>query len=104
MMAIFLLHKDFNRQNKILKFLDIALIENGKYYQSDSKTFPLIDAIITPNKLFRITIATNHTIKVVGLNLLYEKLVKNQEIAFYFVIPEKLYANYQKQNFVTTNI
>lgn len=79
---IFLLHEDFNKQNKILKFLDIALIENGKYYQLDSKTFPLIDAIVASNKLFRITIATNHTIKVVGLNLLYEKLVRNQEITF----------------------
>ncbi|CAB4392481.1 unnamed protein product [Rhizophagus irregularis] len=92
----------FEQIDEILKFSNVESIENDKYYQPESKTFPSIDAIVAPDKLFQITIATNHPIKVVGMKLLYEKLIKNKEISFYFVVPEKLCGNYQKQNFVTS--
>ncbi|CAB4412663.1 unnamed protein product [Rhizophagus irregularis] len=97
-----LLTETLNKQDEILKFSNVESIENDKYYQPESKTFPSIDAIVAPDKLFQITIATNHPIKVAGLKLLYEKLIKNKEISFYFVVPEKLCGKYQKQNFVTS--
>lgn len=76
------LYEDVNKQDEILKFLDVKSIENDKYYQPVSKTFPSIDAIVAPDKLFQITIATNHSIKMTGLNLLYEKLIKMRKSLF----------------------
>ena len=56
-----------------------------------------------PDKLFQITIATDHPIKLIGLNLLKEKLAKNKRINFYFAVPAGLFDNYQRQNFITTS-
>ena len=47
------------------------------------------------------TISTDHPIRT-GLNLLREKLAKNERIKLYFAIPASLFDIYQKQNFITT--
>jgi len=50
------------------------------------------------------TTSMTHPIKMVGLDKLYDgnKLAKNEDISFYFVVPAQLYDHYQKQGFVTT--
>jgi len=101
-------HKEYtinlDQQNDILMFSAIDQIEDNKYYQSESRTFPSIDAIIAPNILFQMTITMTHPIKMIGLKKLKDckKLVKKGDINFYFVVPTQLYNNYPKQDFATT--
>lgn len=88
-------------QDEILEFSEngIDLIEDGKYYQPESKNFPTIDSIIAPDKLFQMTIAKCHPIKMNGLKKLRNKLGGENEISFYFVIPTHLYEKYSVQPF-----
>src|SRR4051794_8871508 len=62
-------------------------IKNDKYYQQ------LIQLLFQIN-FFRLTIASNHPIRLTGLKLLEEKLDTNDTINFYFVVPTKLFRNY----------
>ncbi|RGB36480.1 hypothetical protein C1646_758035 [Rhizophagus diaphanus] len=80
-------------RNEILEFSEngIDLIEDGKYYQPESKNFPSIDSIIAPDKLFQMTIAKCHPIKMNGFKKLYNKLGDENEISFYFVVPAHLH-------------
>ena len=95
---------NLNQQDEILMFSAIDQIEDNKYYQPESRTFPSIDAIIASNMLFQMTIAMTHPIKMIGLKKLNDckKLVKKGDIDFYFVVPAQLYDNYPKQNFATS--
>ncbi|CAG8735399.1 8758_t:CDS:2, partial [Funneliformis mosseae] len=72
-----------NRQSEILELFksNISVIEDGKYYKPVEQNYPMIDAIITPNKLFQMTISKIHPIKM----------------------NEHLYDNYRKQDFHTSN-
>jgi hypothetical protein len=89
-------------QNEILKFSKVEMIENNKYYQPDSQTFPAIDSIIAPNYLFQMTIATNHPIKLSGLKAVEEKLAEKGPIYYFFVVPSKLSDGYIKQDIVVS--
>ena len=71
------------------------------YYQPEIKNFPSIDALVAPNVLLQMTTSLTHPIKMVGLDLLHEKLAKNEEIEFYFVVPAQLFDHYQKQSFIS---
>jgi len=104
------LEKDLviNRQSEILEFFksNISVIEDGKYYKPVKQNFLTIDIIIASNKLFQMTIAKIHPIKMNGLKILYNKLEgenASEDIKFYFVIPEHLYNNYRKQDFHTSD-
>lgn len=90
-------------QDEILTFSTIEEIENGKYYQPESKIFPSIDAICAPDKLFQMTTAIRHPIKLIGLEKIRSKLARSGKISFYFVVPSQLYDIYKKQNFATIN-
>ncbi|CAB4425352.1 unnamed protein product [Rhizophagus irregularis] len=57
-------------------------IQNKAYSIPLDKSFPLVDAIITPNCLLQMTIAKDHNIKI---------------------IPTKLYSSYKKQKYSTTD-
>ncbi|CAI2182402.1 1023_t:CDS:2, partial [Funneliformis geosporum] len=97
-----------NKQSEILEFFksNISAIEDGKYYKPVEQNFPSIDAIIAPNKLFQMTIAKNHPIKMNGLKTLLNKLGgedASEDIKFYFIVPEHLYDNYKKQDFHTSD-
>jgi hypothetical protein len=92
------------KQDKVLKFSEVKEIEIGKYYQPLSPTFPTIDSIIAPSKLFQTTIATRHPIKLSGLKLLEEKLETDKTVEFYFVVPAKLFKGYKKQDIRFRNI
>ncbi|CAB4398849.1 unnamed protein product, partial [Rhizophagus irregularis] len=98
------LHQQFTKQENILTFSKIEDIEESKYYQPEIKNFPSIDAIVAPKVLLQMTTSMTHPIKMVGLDKLYDgnKLAKNEDISFYFVVPAQLYDHYQKQGFVTT--
>jgi hypothetical protein len=95
---------NLDQQNEILMFSTIDQIEDSKYYQPENKTFPSIDAIIAPNRLFQMTIAMTHPVKMIGLKKLNDckKLAKKGYIEFYFVVPAQVYDNYPKQSFTTT--
>ncbi|CAI2182371.1 8194_t:CDS:1, partial [Funneliformis geosporum] len=97
-----------NRQSEILEFFksNISVIEDGKYYKPVEQNFPTIDAIITPNKLFQMTLAKMHPITMNGLKILQNKLGgedASEDIKFYFVVPEHLYDDYRKQDFHTSD-
>ncbi|CAI2179167.1 7075_t:CDS:2 [Funneliformis geosporum] len=97
-----------DRQGEIFEFFesDISVIKDEKYYKPVEQNFPSIDAIIAPNKLFQMTIAKIHPIKMNGLKMLQDKLGgdnASENIKFYFVVPEHLYDNYGKQNFHTSD-
>jgi hypothetical protein len=97
-----------DRQGEIFEFFksDISVIEDEKYYKPVEQNFPSIDAVIAPNKLFQMTIAKTHPIKMNGLKILQDKLggeYASEDIKFYFVVPEHLYDNYGKQNFHTSD-
>jgi hypothetical protein len=92
-----------NRRDKIYTFSTIETITDGNYFRPDNKNFPSIDSIIAPNKLFQMTTAINHPIKMIGLKKVYPKLAKTGDIDFFFVVPAQLFDSYKKQNFVTTN-
>ncbi|CAG8439628.1 4521_t:CDS:2 [Funneliformis caledonium] len=96
------LYQPFAKQEDVLIFSDIGNIENDKYYQPEIKNFPSIDAICAPNILLQMTTSILHPIKMVGLDKLRDKLAKEGDIHFYFVVPAQLYDRYQKQRFVTT--
>ncbi|CAG8435989.1 4252_t:CDS:1 [Funneliformis mosseae] len=93
------------RQDEKLMFSTIDAIENNKYYQPLNQNFESIDAIVAPDKLFQITIAKNHPIKLNGLKKLIDKLGGKSgigDIYFYFVLPKNLYMNYRTQPFHTS--
>ncbi|CAG8466148.1 7874_t:CDS:2 [Funneliformis mosseae] len=93
------------RQDKKLMFSTIDTIEYSKYYQPMNQNFESIDAIVAPDKLFQITIAKNHPIKLNGLKKLIDKLGGKSgmgDIFFYFVLPKNLYMNYRTQPFYTS--
>src|SRR5439155_9408511 len=92
-----------NKQDRTYTFSTIETITDGNYFQPDNKNFPSIDSIIAPNKLFQMTTAMNHPIKMIGLKKVYPKLAKTGDIDFFFVVPAQLFDSYKKQNFVTTN-
>ncbi|CAI2182544.1 5930_t:CDS:2, partial [Funneliformis geosporum] len=96
------LFQPFAKQENILIFSKIEDIEDQKYYQPEIKNFPTIDALCAPDVLLQMTTSMTHPIKMVGLNKLYDKLTKDTEISFYFVVPAQLYDRYQKQGFITT--
>ncbi|CAB5353986.1 unnamed protein product [Rhizophagus irregularis] len=82
------------------------LIENGKYCQPLEKNFPSCDSIIAPNRIFQMTLAKHHLIKMSGLKILYNKLGDKSAdhlIYHYFVVPEHLYDDYQVQKIVTSD-
>ncbi|CAG8621273.1 9834_t:CDS:2, partial [Diversispora eburnea] len=70
------LTQDIKRQNEILTFFAIQIIEGEKYYRTDNKNLSSIDVIIAPDTLFQITTAMNHPINIIGLKRLYNKLAK----------------------------
>jgi hypothetical protein len=98
------LYQPFTKQENILTFSKIEDIKESEYYQPEIKNFPSIDAIVAPKVLLQMTTSMTHPIKMVGLDKLYDgnKLAKNEDISFYFVVPAQLYDHYQKQGFVTT--
>ncbi|CAI2178669.1 6111_t:CDS:2 [Funneliformis geosporum] len=74
----------------------IDTIENSKYYQPMNQNFESIDIIVAPDKLFQITAAKKHPIKLNGLKKLVDKLggkSGKDEISLYFVLPKNLYDN-----------
>ncbi|RHZ81442.1 hypothetical protein Glove_120g113 [Diversispora epigaea] len=84
----------------------IDKIENNKYYQPSAKNFPSIDSIIAPNKVFQMTIAKDHPIKMSDLKTLYNKFggeTANHLIYYYFVVPEHLYKDYKVQKIINSN-
>ncbi|CAG8682346.1 2109_t:CDS:1 [Funneliformis caledonium] len=92
-----------NRRDKIYTFSTIETMTNGNYFRPDNKNFPSIDSIIAPDKLFQMTTAINHPIKMIGLKKVYAKLAKTGNIDFFFTVPAQLFESYKKQKFVTTN-
>ncbi|RHZ85356.1 hypothetical protein Glove_66g167 [Diversispora epigaea] len=84
----------------------IDKIENNKYYQPSARNFPSINSIIAPNKVFQMTIAKDHPIKMSGLKALYNKFggeTANHLIYYYFVVPEHLYKDYKAQKIVNSD-
>ncbi|CAG8634815.1 15358_t:CDS:2 [Funneliformis caledonium] len=81
-------------------------IEVNKYYRPIQKNWESIDAIISPNVLFQMTVGSTHPVKMNGLDKLCEKLggkLGNNKISFYFVLPKDQYVNFKKQNFHTAD-
>jgi hypothetical protein len=81
-------------------------IVDGKYCQPVEKNFPSCDSIIAPDKLFQMTLAKHHPIKMSGLKILYNKLggeSENHLIYYYFVVPEHLYDEYEAQKIVNSD-
>jgi len=93
----------FPQEKEIFRFSTIDEIKDGKYYRLANQKFPTIDAILAPKVLFQMTIATKHPIEMVGLKRLYDKLLKTEDIQFFFVVPAQLYDGFQKQKFITTD-
>jgi hypothetical protein len=96
---------DLPQQNISLYFKKkkVDEIKDGMYYQAWEKNFPSLDSLIAPNKVFQMTIATNHPIKMSGLKTLYSKFggkSADDLIYYYFVVPEHLYDDYKVQKFV----
>lgn len=88
----------FNKQN-------IDEIKDGVYYEALEENFPSVDSVITPNKVFQMTIAKVHPIPMSGLKLLYDKFGGDSAdhlIYYYFAVPEKIYKVYKKQNFINS--
>ncbi|CAG8722840.1 6219_t:CDS:2 [Funneliformis caledonium] len=83
--------QSINRRDKIYTFSTIETITDGNYFRPDNKNFPSIDSIIASNKLFQMTTAINHPIKMIGLKKVYPKLAKTGDIDFFFVVPAQQY-------------
>lgn len=81
-------------------------INDGMYYQAWEKNFPSLDSLIAPNKVFQMTIAKDHPIKMSGMKTLCNKFggkSADHLIYYYFVVPEHLYDDYQVQKFVNSD-
>ncbi|PKK58121.1 hypothetical protein RhiirC2_796830, partial [Rhizophagus irregularis] len=84
----------------------IDVIEDGVYYQPQESNFPSVDSIIAPNKVFQMTIAKRHSIKMNGLKILYDKFggeSADHLIYYYFVVPEHIYDDYKTQNIANSD-
>ncbi|GBC04353.1 hypothetical protein RclHR1_05630010 [Rhizophagus clarus] len=77
---------NFEKLNSHL-FSEIDDIKGGFYCQPLDKTFPAIDAIILPNILLQMTTTKKHSIKMIGLKKVQNKLARNGNIRFVFVVP-----------------
>ncbi|CAG8712230.1 10137_t:CDS:2 [Funneliformis caledonium] len=86
-----------NRRDKIYTFSTIETMTNGNYFRPDNKNFPSIDSIIAPDKLFQMTTAINHPIKMIGLKKVYAKLAKTGDIDFFFTVPVQLFDSYKNR-------
>ena len=63
------------------------------------RNFPCIDLVITPNKLFQITLSENHPLKKAHLKNIARKL-NHADLELYFVVPEKIYDKFKPQNYL----
>jgi hypothetical protein len=77
--------------------LEDANLEDAVYAWGRSKTFPAVDAVIQPNKLFQITVSTNHQINVKGLNNASKAMRASPHVRLYFVVPPDIFSSYRKQ-------
>ncbi|GBC06602.1 hypothetical protein RclHR1_06950008 [Rhizophagus clarus] len=98
---------NLSQQNLPLYFKSSSIdkIKDGMYYQAWESNFPSLDSVITPNKVFQMTIAKHHPIKMNGLKALCNKFgdkSAKELIYYYFVVPEYLYDDYKVQKFVTS--
>jgi hypothetical protein len=89
------------QQNETLTFSEIDAIEDGKYFQPSSETFPSLDSLIAPRDIFQMTTSLNHPIKISGLKKVYSKISKEGYINYYFVVPNYLYNSFKKQIFTS---
>lgn len=56
-----------------------------------SKTFPVLDCMISPNKLIQITVSDTHSIHLHHFETIINSLPSNSEPELYFVVPEGQY-------------
>jgi hypothetical protein len=76
---------------------EIAELEDAVYAWGRSKTFPAVDAVIQPDKLFQITVSDNHRINVQGLNNASQAMHGFPHVTLYFVVPPDMFSSYKKQ-------
>ncbi|RHZ71427.1 hypothetical protein Glove_258g33 [Diversispora epigaea] len=95
----------YNECTKLI-FNNISEIKEGMYCQPKQKNFASVDAIITPDTLFQMTVSNNHPINISSLKNLINKLGDESgtnPINFYFVLPKDLYRNFQIQKLHKNN-
>ncbi|GBC11303.2 hypothetical protein GLOIN_2v1469707 [Rhizophagus irregularis DAOM 181602=DAOM 197198] len=74
-----------------------------KYYIPTQKNNKSFDSFIPTNKFFQMTIAERHPIVKSGLEKYIRGITRpDEEISFYFVLPETRFATYREQSIHTT--
>ncbi|CAG8501774.1 11712_t:CDS:2 [Paraglomus brasilianum] len=67
--------------------------------------FPTADFIVSPDKIFQITITTDHGVNMNGLVKIMNEMRRanpgTDKIKIFFVVPEDIYNNFKFQNYMT---
>jgi len=79
---------------------EIKDIPSGVYAYPSWRTLAAVDSVVSPDKLFQMTVAERHGIKVEGLKDLLHQLPKRKMYRLYFVVPSEHYESFQAQSFV----
>ncbi|KAF9147840.1 hypothetical protein BGX21_006175, partial [Mortierella sp. AD011] len=72
--------------------------------------FPCIDLALAPDKLFQVTVSSDHPIKQAPLKEIAESILgskwekggkKGKHLGLYFVVPDRIYAKFKAQSYST---
>jgi hypothetical protein len=74
-----------------------ANVVEGEMLVPESRSFPVVDALLCDFKATQMTIGEDHPISSNGLETMF-KHVKKKRVKLYFVVPWYRYKNFKKQN------
>ena len=85
------------------KSSELSAATVGKLFLPTIPNFPCLDLYLAPDKLFQVTVSSDHPIKQKHLNDIVKNIIgnTNRELRLYFVVPNEIYSNFKTQNYLT---
>ncbi|KAI8603151.1 hypothetical protein EDD21DRAFT_46641 [Dissophora ornata] len=92
-----------------MHFQTITSTKAGQLWIPTIHNFACVDMLLSPRDLLQITVSNTHAIKGIPFLKLVESLVEHswitqpEEARLIFVVPSHVFADFQKQNYLTSD-
>jgi hypothetical protein len=96
------------RNPEVTRFNTITQVTAGTLCKPKIRNYACVDMLLAPRDLFQITVSRNHPIKGQPLLKLFDSLIQARwiprvdELRLIFVVPSQDYADFEKQNYLTS--
>ncbi|KAI8603153.1 hypothetical protein EDD21DRAFT_369903 [Dissophora ornata] len=102
-------HLIIPRKPDVMHFQTITSTKAGQLWIPTIHNFACVDMLLSPRDLLQITVSNTHAIKGIPFLKLVESLVEHswitqpEEARLIFVVPSHVFADFQKQNYLTSD-